>query len=280
MAVWVLRNIFAIRMSNLDFYYFSGTGNTFLVVRRMAEVFRQAGWTVRLLPIEQAEPATINRENVIGLAFPVAGQSTYPFVWDFIQALPEAPGTKVFMVDTLAGFSGGIVGPLKKVLNAKGYGTIGAREIIMPANLFVIYSARLNAWLAARGLKAAEKYARQILDGSARWGRVPWLSDFVFWLFWHGVRRCWLSRWCQTRFRFRVDEKRCTKCGLCARTCPVGNITLREWPEFDLKCNYCMRCLSWCPAGAIPCQVNFRGRTYTAPNLKWTEWLTGRAAAK
>jgi ferredoxin/flavodoxin len=261
-------------MNNIDFYYFSGTGNTLLVVRRMAEVFNKNGIAAKLLKIECSDPKAINRDNLIGLAFPVAGQSTYPFVWDFIQALPYAPGTKVFMVDTLAGFSGGIVGPLRKVLNSKGYETIGAKEIIMPANLFYIYSDRFNARLVARGLEAAEKYANQIVARASRWGRVPFLSDLVFFLFWHGLRRLWLSRWSQKKFCFKADESKCTKCGICARLCPVKNITMKDFPVFGTKCNYCLRCASWCPASALPCQFNYRGRTYTAPGLKPSDLLS------
>ena len=261
-------------MNTIDFYYFSGTGNTLLVVRRMADVFNKNNIQAKLLRIESSNPRAINKDNVIGLAFPVAGQSTYPFIWDFIYALPPAAGTKIFMVDTLAGFSGGIVGPLKKILNSKGYETLGAEEIIMPANLFYIYSDKTSARLVAKGLKTAEKYANQIMSGTSRWGRIPFFSDLVFFLYWHVVRRLWLSRWNQNKFRLKADEGKCTKCGICARLCPVKNITMRDFPAFGTKCNYCIRCMSWCPARAIPCGFNFKGKTYTAPELKPSDLLS------
>lgn len=47
------------------------------------------------------------------MGFPVAVLSTYPFVWNFITSLASAFGTEIFMVDTLGGFSGGIVGPVR-----------------------------------------------------------------------------------------------------------------------------------------------------------------------
>lgn len=260
-------------MRNIDFYYFSGTGNTLLVVRRMAEVLARRGIGVRLIRLDRADPTAASRDRAIGLAFPVAGQSTYPFVWDFIRALPPADKTPVFMVDTLAGFSGGIVGPLKKFLESRGYVALGAEEIIMPANLFYVYPPGANSWLVARGLRAAEGYANRLADGATRWGRMPILSDLVFGMFWHGVRRLWLSQWCQRKYRWRLDPTRCTKCGLCVRLCPVGNIRLPDYPEFGTKCNYCLKCVSWCPAKAIPCRVNCGGRTYTAAGLKVSDML-------
>ncbi len=122
--------------SVVDFYYFSGTGNTLLVAEEIARVLKSDGYSVSLhrmeLFIDKRPP--LEKNAALGLAFPVAVQSTYPFVWKFVESLPEGDGREVFMVDTLATFSGGIVGPLKKALEKKGYTPIGAIEIKMPSN--------------------------------------------------------------------------------------------------------------------------------------------------
>ena len=124
-----------IKLKNIDIYFFSGTGNTLLVVRKMKEVFVKNNINVNLYRIEKSKPQEINTEHTIGLAFPVACQSTYPFVWDFIRNMPEVKGAGVFMVDTMLAYSGAIVGPVKSVLRKKGYSPIGAREILMPSNV-------------------------------------------------------------------------------------------------------------------------------------------------
>lgn len=121
----------------VDFYYFSGTGNTLLVVKKIKEVMMEAGLEVKLYKIENSRPEEINHEHTLGIAFPVAGLSTYPFVWDFIESMPPANGTEIFMVDTLAGYSGRLIGPLRKKFGKKGYRPIGAREIIMPPQYFL-----------------------------------------------------------------------------------------------------------------------------------------------
>ncbi len=89
----------------IDFYYFSGTGNTLLIVKKMKEVFEKKSIQVNLFHLEKCNPTKNNISNTIGLAFPVAEQGTYPFVWDFIRAMPN---TKVFMVDTMLAFSVGV----------------------------------------------------------------------------------------------------------------------------------------------------------------------------
>ena len=58
--------------------------------------------------------------DILGIGFPVACGSTYPHVWRFVDGLPEVTGTRAFMFDALASFSGGIVGPVASGVEAQG----------------------------------------------------------------------------------------------------------------------------------------------------------------
>lgn len=236
-------------MKPVNFYYFSGTGNTLLVVKEMAKVFFERGVKVNLRKIEKSEPQNADLTGTVGLAFPVAAQSTYPFVWDFINNLPDANGTEIFMVDTVARFSGAIIGPLKRVLLKKGYNPIGAKEIIMPCNFFVMISGKEKTGpQVGRGLEKARKFAADLVEGRARWGRVPILSD-IFYFFMS--RKCVWKCLAKLGKKFTVNEEKCTKCGLCEKLCPVANIKMEEYPMFLGHCQQCMRCISFCPVEAI-----------------------------
>ncbi len=234
----------------IDFYYFSGTGNTFLVVQKMKDVFESRGIKVNLHKIEKTAPQDVKSDGVIGLAFPVALQSTFPFLWDFFKSLPDSDGTPVFMVDTMQGFSGGIVGPLKRVLNRKGYKTIGAVEIIMPSNILRKKPvSEKDERKVEKGLEKAEKFALDLIDGKASWGRVPVLSDIVKTLSqWKAV---W--RFFRKVYGFKVDESKCIECDICVKVCPVHNVVLKGdgFPVHLDNCNFCMRCISFCPTEAI-----------------------------
>jgi NAD-dependent dihydropyrimidine dehydrogenase PreA subunit len=253
----------------IDLYFFSGTGNTLLVVKKMRDTFEENGIDVNLCRIEGSNPDKINLEHVIGIAFPVAVLSTYPFVWDFIKALPDANGTQIFMVDTLGGFSGGIVGPLREIVKNKGYAPIGAMEIQMPLNIFFIQDEETNKDKVEKGLIKAERYAQDIINGKAEWGRVPVLSDAMN-LFSMGALKLTGVDLHQRLFLFDIDKEKCNKCGICVGICPTKNIKINggEYPLHGLNCQYCLRCTSFCPKQAIPCKFNYKGETYRAVKAK------------
>ncbi len=94
----------------IDIYWFSGSGNTLFIAKIIAEFLKENGFEVNLKQIENTDPANVDISNTIGLAIPVAEQGTYPFIWDFICALPSPVDTgiqdaDVFMVDTLMLYS-------------------------------------------------------------------------------------------------------------------------------------------------------------------------------
>lgn len=253
----------------IDFYYFSGTGNTYLVVKKMKETFQEYHITTALNKIENTPPEEVNLEHIIGLGFPIVELSTYEFVWKFIKSLPEARDTEIFMVDTLAGFSGGIVGPVKRILEKKGYHPIGACEIVMPPNIFYIEDEKVSKKKVKKGLKKAEKYARALIDGKSKWGRVPLISDAVYYTSLLGLKMTETDL-NQKLLNFNSDKEKCSKCQICFQLCPVDNIKIEEngYPEHLKHCQYCLRCTSFCPKGAISCPVNYKGKTYRAIKAK------------
>ena len=249
--------------NNIDFYYFSGTGNTMLVARKMTDTFIENGCHVNLKRMELSNGSDIDIENTIGLGFPVAILSTYTLVWEFINSLPNVQGTEIFMVDTLGGYSGGLVGPLRNILEKKGYKPIGACEILMPINIFFIQDKKTNDLKIRKGLEKAEKYAEALIEGTTNWGRVPFFSDIMYLISIGGFKLSAIDLH-QKYFKFKTDKSKCNNCGICINICPLNNIVLDKYPVTQNKCEYCMRCVSMCPRHAIKSILTYKGNTYSA----------------
>ncbi len=242
---------------NIDFYYFTGTGNTLLVVNEMKNYFISNGYTVNLYKIEKTDPEQINvgNDRVIGLAFPVAFQSTFNFLWDFFNKMPETQNdTKIFMVDTLSEYSGGIVGPLKKILAKKGYRPIGAKEIKMPSNLTSKPEKENYGAKREKGLKNAKRYAHDLIYETSHWYQMPMPN-----LLKHISQSNRILRFFRKKYPMTLDSEKCIKCELCVKLCPVENIKMEEYPVWGDNCQFCLRCFSFCPVQAISIKnTNFK----------------------
>jgi ferredoxin len=257
----------------VELYWFSGTGNTLLAARRVAETLRAGGVPAELRRMETADPAAVaTGEGVtLGLAFPVAAFSTYALVWRFIEALPPGNGTPVFMLATMGGFSGLLVGPLKQLLQRKGYRPLAARELRMPSN-FLAHAKPLEKCgnRLECGLRGADAFAQELLAGRGRWRRFSPLPYAVTRWFWTHAARSFAKG----GLKFHANPARCTRCGLCVRLCPTGAITLpaapapgrqesapacenrqskveNPVPRWGGACIQCQRCIAFCPARAI-----------------------------
>ncbi len=118
----------------------------------------------------------------------------------------------------------------------------------MPNNLFPKEDRGLDDDnKRAKGLEQAEQFAQDIIQGNADWGRIPFLSDVM------GIfsQKEWTWRLLRKFYPLALDTQKCTRCKLCVTLCPVENIVMGEYPEYQGKCCICMRCISFCPSRAI-----------------------------
>jgi len=239
------------RFSRVGIYWFSGSGNTLVIAKEIAAVLASRGSEVELRPLDRSDPRKVDPEKALGFVVPVAGQGTYPFVWDFLEALPRSRGSSCFLVDTLGMYSGGIVGPVGKILRRKGYDAVAAKEILMP-NTFRRRKADADGDLALteKGREEARRFAAALAEGRGRWRDIPLYSDLIS-IFYR--RREMVERW-KRLFPWSVDACACSRCGLCAKLCPESSISMSPVSGLPVNagsCVLCQRCLSFCPAGAI-----------------------------
>lgn len=239
-------------MDAVDVYCFSGTGNTLLAARALSERLAELGVDVRLRPLERCDPAAVDPSRCVGIACPVAVQSTYPPVWRFVEALPRRRRrTGAFLLDTLQMYSGGILGPMRHLLQRKGYRPLGAVELRMPGNFYrSAPDEQGDARRVASACDRARTFAEDLADGTANWPR-PHVHEWAL----YAISRAFYARGGLVRRMapLAAEADRCTRCGLCQRLCPTGSIDYDAdgLPRFADRCVACMRCFSYCPPEAI-----------------------------
>jgi ferredoxin len=234
---------------------FTGTGNTLLIADALAGELRAAGKGVTLAPMERRDvfeslAAGQNADFALGIAAPVACFSTYPTAWRFIDSLPAASGREAFFIATMGGAGGGMEGPIRSAVTAKGYMPLGALLVRMPGNYGnKTLDMEENKKTEDKAREKAKKFARELLDGTARWDKgVPVFSGLLASMA-HG-RKPW--NLFHSMFPIEALAEKCTGCGLCVRICPEANVEMSGGKaRIGKGCQSCQRCVAFCPAGAI-----------------------------
>lgn len=230
--------------------FFSGTGNTFHMTKFLANELSKLGKDVSLTAMESSAPFSLPEDAALGLSLPVACFSTYPTVWRFIDALPDGHGRGAFLLGTMGGFSAGMDGPIRKVIERKGYLPLGSKFLTMPGNYGnKTIPAERNAILGKAAQRDASRFAKALADGGAEWGSgTPFFSSFFARL--AHTRKPWNIFY--RIFPLTVDRASCSGCGLCRDICPERNITMEEGAALiGSRCQSCQRCIAFCPSNAV-----------------------------
>ncbi len=239
--------------NNIDLFWFSGTGNTLFIAMKIEATLNSLGYHCQLLPIERPLPSEMSLNNTIGLIVPVAMQGTFPIVWEFVSQLPEAEGNEIFLIDTLGVYSGGIKGPIKKIVKEKGYNPIGAVEIKMPNFFMRKGTSTRDKMIVLDAEDALKEFCQRLHEGRSNWIDIPIYSDLMSKIFRtqeKGIR--WVRK-----FKKTVTTK-CTNCGICVQLCPRKCIDKysRHIDVDSENCILCQRCLEYCPSNSI--EINNR----------------------
>lgn len=247
-------------------YYFSATGNSLKAAGIIAE---RLG--AKLYPMVQhkGEVCTADR---IGLVFPTYFWGVPRTVADFIAELKIVQMTPyVFAITTYGEIHGGVLGHVSGLLQKKGVELNYGREILAVANFVEEYNPRVH--LADVRLPKADQAAlaaaREIENGTFNAPFRYRAGDRLFYKLYTGFK---LNR----DRGFRVDDT-CTRCGICQKICPNGNITLKNGkPEFLHKCEHCVACINCCPQRAIQWRNVTRKRNrYRHPDVTIKEIING-----
>jgi len=258
-------------------FYFTGTGNTRWAAQQMAHA---TGDELRFIPDELRKARQHGEDEShngvlyyelaegerLGFCFPTHGWQPPHIVREFIRRAVFRchASTYVYALTTCGDNMGYAMRIFDKELSAKGLRTDARFAVVMPESNVCFSFLHLDTPDGeARKIAAARKRMTHICDTVRERrhgvedlvkGAIPFTYTYII--------GGYYNKHLITDKHFWVDEEACICCGLCARLCPVDDITCTpsdhqtgkiqppHW-KHDGSCTNCLACYHHCPQHAI-----------------------------
>lgn len=230
-------------------FYFSGTGNSQFVAKRIQDKTGDQLYSLN----EAIKKRRLFSGKMLDRAVfvvPTYAWRIPKIVEAWIRKSKFGIGVRAYFVMTCGDGIGNAAKYVKKLCEDKVFTYMGCAQIIMPENYLAMFSVP-DEEAAKNIIAAAEpkicKMVKQIADGKAlAEERVSLTGSFLSGF----INPIFYPLFVHAR-KFTVDSC-CTGCGKCAKVCPMNNISLVNGrPVWENSCTHCMACITICPAKSI-----------------------------
>ncbi len=234
----------------MKLFYFTGTGNSLYIAKKIKEKFENAE-IVSIIKVT-SEDIILDDNDVVGFIFPVYAFGMPNIVRKFIKKIlyPKNKNIYTFAIINPGEYGGNamkiLVSSLKKreILLDSGF------VIDMPNNYIILedlYSEDRENKQLSECDKKIEEIAKIVSKKEKRIEKSHNPFGFIFTAIYYIVIGAlkFMDRW------FWVDDN-CNSCAICVKICPVKNIVLENGkPKWLKKCEQCVACINLCPKKAI-----------------------------
>ena len=244
--------------------YFTGTGNSLMVAKAIAEKLENAE-TIHVTKVQ--EGALDLGSDVLGFVFPVYWGGPPRIVMSTMPLLHDVDPAYTFAVATHAGDPKVALSHLRFELGKYGKKLDAGICLEMPSNYVLDYTSPTDASIRS-DLARVDAILPSFVEALKTQTSYLPESDLPPFSEPSKSYQQFISTVNQSDEEFWVNDK-CTECELCTRVCPVQNIEMVDGrPRWLHKCEQCLACINCCPVIAIQHGTRTEGRgRYTNPRI-------------
>ena len=252
-------------------YYFTGTGNSLYLTRKLAKQIENC--QIKSMSNQPPNQPVGGPEENIGFVFPVYYWGMPRIVKEFIENLDIIKETYIFAVVNYKGLKFDTLGMVNDVLQQKDTELAYGYGIKMPGNAINYY-----------GSPSSEKTQKIIENADIK---IDEVAKAIVRKEVRPIRRLgtFISKWGNASLHKNIEKfdkkftvtENCNGCGTCSEVCPVGNIKIKnQKPVWQHHCERCMACIQWCPTEAIQYgKKTVKRRRYQNPDITSKDIVKG-----
>lgn len=230
-------------------YYFTGTGNSEFVAKRIA-----ARLNLETVPvyerIRDGEKLSAAKGETLIFVTPTHCYRVPHIVEDWICAGELNEGCRAYFVLTCGSDMGNAEKHARELCEKAGLEFMGIGEVVMPENYVAMFAVP-EADEAKEIVRLAAPVIDKLAECIAKREKIPSKRVNIFDSFKSGPVNPMFYGVCVKDKKFCATDA-CIGCGKCANTCITHNIKLVDGkPQWLGNCIHCMRCICDCPESAI-----------------------------
>ena len=229
--------------------YFSGTGNSNYVAKRIADALDDA--LVNLNDrIKASDTSSVETDERLIIVTPTYAWRIPRVVRDWLLKTELRGAKQAWFVMTCGSEIGNADRYNRDLCTEKGLACMGTTQIVMPENYIAMFSAPQADEARQIVAQAEPSIDRAIAAIQANQPFAP-TRNKLYDRFMSGPVNPIFYKFCVKADAFTVSDT-CIGCGQCAKRCPMNNVTLKDSkPVWGKNCTHCMACICYCPTSAI-----------------------------
>ena len=229
--------------------YFSGTGNSKYVAKRIADALGDE--IVNLndrIKASDTSPVEIGERVII--VTPTYAWRIPRVVRDWLLKTELRGAKQAWFVMTCGSEIGNASKYNRDLCVEKGLACMGTAQIVMPENYIAMFSAPQTDEARKVVAKAEPSIERAIAAIQRNQPFAPTRNNLYDRFMSGSVNPIFYK--CFVKADAFTVSSACIGCGQCAKRCPINNVTLKDGkPVWGKNCTHCMACICYCPVSAI-----------------------------